>query len=70
MSTRFNSSGVYDLRMGLPSHLVSLLRLLGSGVPGVAQAVKRPTVDFGSGHELMVVGSSPTSASVLSVEPA
>ena len=33
---------------------------------GVAQSVKQVTLDFGSGHGLRVVGSSPT----LGVEPA
>ena len=33
----------------------------------MAQSVKQPTLDFGSGHDLMVgvVSSSPTSGSVL-----
>ena len=30
-----------------------------------AQSVKRPTLGFGSGHDLTVVGSSPMSGSVL-----
>ena len=33
----------------------------------MAQSVKHPTLDFGSGHDLMVVGSSPASGSVLTV---
>ena len=36
----------------------------------LAQSVKRPTLDFGPGCDLMVVGSSPTSGSGLSVKPA
>ena len=36
----------------------------------MAQSVKHPTLDFGSGHDLRVVGSSPTSGSVLSAESA
>ena len=36
----------------------------------VAQLVKRPTLDFGSGHDLTVVQWSPMSGSVLNVEPA
>ena len=33
----------------------------------MAQSVKHPILDFGSGHVLMVVRSSPTSGSMLSV---
>ena len=36
----------------------------------VAQLVEQPTLDFTSGHDLTVMRSSPTSGSVLSVEPA
>ena len=36
----------------------------------VAQLVERLTLDFGSGHGSRVMGSSPESGSVLSVEPA
>jgi len=36
----------------------------------VAQLVKRPTLDFGSGHDLRVVRSSPTSGPMLGMEPA
>lgn len=32
--------------------------------------VKCPTLDFSSGHDLRVVGLSPTSGSVLGLEPA
>ena len=35
-----------------------------------AQSVEHPTLDFSSGHDPRVVGSSPTSGSVLSMEPA
>ena len=34
----------------------------------VAQSVKRPTLDFGSGHDLMVMRSSPMSGSILGME--
>ena len=36
----------------------------------MAQWVKHPTLDFGSGHDLGVVRLSPASGSVLGVEPA
>ena len=36
----------------------------------VAQLVERPALAFGSGHDLMVVGSSPASGSMMNVEPA
>ena len=36
----------------------------------MAQSVKHSTLDLGSGHDLRVVGSSPMSGSVLSVESA
>jgi len=36
----------------------------------VAQAIKHPTLDFGSGHDPRVVGSSPTSSATLSAESA
>ena len=36
----------------------------------VAQLVERPPLDFGSGHNLTVVGSSLTLGSALSVKPA
>ena len=36
----------------------------------MARSVKRPTLDFGSGHDPRVVGSSPTLDSMLSMEPA
>ena len=35
----------------------------------VAQSVDCPTLDFGSGHDPRVMGSSPTWGSVLSMEP-
>ena len=35
----------------------------------VDQPVEWPTLDLSSGHDLRVVGLSPTSGSVLSVEP-
>ena len=36
----------------------------------VAQSVERLTLDFSSGHDLRVMGSSPALGSVLSMEPA
>ena len=36
----------------------------------VAQSVKRLTLDFGSGRDSRVMGSSPALGSALSVEPA
>ena len=36
----------------------------------MAQSVEHPTLDFGSGHDLRVLGSSPTSNSMLSGESA
>ena len=36
----------------------------------VAQLLTRSTLDFGSGHDLTVVESSPMSGSVLGVQPA
>jgi len=36
----------------------------------VSPSVGRPTLGFGSGHDLEVVGSSPASGSVLSAESA
>jgi len=34
----------------------------------VAQSVEHPTFDFGSGHDLRVLGSSPESGPMLSTE--
>ena len=36
----------------------------------MAQSVKCPTLDFGSGHDLRVLGSSPTLGSMLGMESA
>ena len=36
----------------------------------MAQSVEHPTLDFSSGHDPKVMGLSPTSGSVLGVEPA
>ena len=36
----------------------------------VAQSVECPTLDFGSGRDLRVVGLSPASGSILSMESA
>ena len=42
-----------------------------SGAPGGgARLVGYPTLDFGSGHDLIVVRSSPTLGSTLGVKPA
>ena len=35
----------------------------------MAQSIKLLTLDFDSGHDLMVMGPSPVSGSVLGVEP-
>ena len=42
----------------------------GLGGTWVAQSVKRLTLDFNSGHDSRVVGSSSTLGSMLSMEPA
>ena len=39
-----------------------------SGGTWVAQSVKHPTLDFSSGHDLMVVRSSPASGSALTTQ--
>ena len=49
---------------------LSVLKLGQSRGTRVAQSVEHLTPDFGSGHNPGVVGSSPVSGSVLSVEPA
>ena len=36
----------------------------------MAQSVERPTLDFGSGHDPRVMGSSPTLGSTLSMQAA
>ena len=36
----------------------------------LAQSVKHPTLDFGSGHDLRVMGLSPKLGSMLGKEPA
>ena len=38
--------------------------------PQVAQLVKYPTLDFGSGHDLQIVTSVPALGSALGLEPA
>jgi len=40
-----------------------------AGGTRVAQSVEHLSLDFGSGHDPRVVGSSPTSGSALGVEP-
>ena len=40
------------------------------GATCVAQRVKHPTLDFGSGHDLRVMGLSPVSGSTLDIESA
>ena len=62
----------------LTTHLASKVSRLSQkdvswGRPGgsvVAQSVKHLTLDFGSGHDLRVVRSSPASGSMLGIEPA
>ena len=44
--------------------------ILNSTATWVAQSIECPTLDFGSGYDLMVVGSSPALGSVLGMEPA
>ena len=56
-------------RTTTPSAHTAYLKTLSWGA-WVAQWVECPTLDFGSGHYPWVLGSSPTSGSVLSVEPA
>ena len=46
------------------------LMLKGSGGAWVAQSVECLTLDFGSGHDPRIQGSSPKSGPALSVEPA
>ena len=51
--------------------ILPMLKNAGIGKDGwVGQPVERPTLDFGSGHDLTVVESSPASGSLLSVESA
>ena len=50
--------------------LAVLLKSSSSKGSWVAQSVERPTLDFSSGRGPRVVGSGPTSGSLLSVEPA
>lgn len=47
--------------------LKNILRMRGAWV---AQLVKRPTLDFGSGHDPWVLGPSPTLSSMPSGESA
>ena len=44
--------------------------ILGGEGTWVAQLLRRPTLDFSSGHDLTVVRSSPALGSVLGTEPA
>ena len=54
----------------LPKIFEVNLKIYGCWAPREAQLVERPTLDFGSGHNPRVVGGSPVSGSMLSVEPA
>jgi len=56
----------------IDTHTLSLKKKKkeGRGCTWVAQLVKCPTLDFGSGHDLRVVRSSPMSGSTLGMEPA
>ena len=48
-----------------------MLKAIELGAPGwLRRSVKHPTLDFGSGHDLRVLESSPTSVSMLSGESA
>ena len=49
--------------------IVSFKRVISQGAK-VAQLVEHLALDFGSGHDPRVVGSSPTSGSILYVKPA
>ena len=50
--------------------LTYCLNLLLMGGPWMVQSVKSQTLGFSSGHDLSILGWSPTSGSVLSVESA
>ena len=43
---------------------------LGAGGGWVAQSVKHPTFDLGSGHDLEILRTVPASGSVLGMQPA
>jgi len=49
---------------------LSMIKILTDWGAWVAQLVKRLTLDFGSGHDLKIMRSSPVSGSMLRVEPA
>ena len=72
MLTKHDSKSPWTLRQrniqGITlQHKLELKHLI--GVPGFAQSVECPNLDFGSSHGFMVVGSRPTSGQVQSVEP-
>ena len=59
---------VRDIGWGVSGKMVLQIQTLRNPMPGgtwVAQSVECLTLDFGSGHDLMVVRSSPTSGSIL-----
>ena len=53
----------------LPVPTWSIKTIINGGT-WVAQSIEHPALDFSSGHDPRVVGSSPTFSSVLWVEPA
>ena len=48
----------------------STFKKIARGIAWVAQSIKCPTLDVGSGHDLTVVRSSPLLGSTLAMEPA
>ena len=59
-----------DMDDPLEMRVESFFKKIESEVAWVAQLDERLTLDFGSGYDPRVVGSSPTSDSVMSVKPA
>ena len=57
-------------KMSAQSIIFILLKIRDMKGACVAQSVESLILDFGSGHDLTVVGSSPVLGSSLSVEPA
>ena len=49
--------------------ILSFIKFLKGGA-WVAKSVKHPTLDFGSGHDIRIMRSSPTSGSALGMESA
>ena len=74
MMTFFSGSAQTGVGRAVEPYLLTLLQpCLKCAVQGhlEAQLVKRPTLSFGSGHALTVVGSSPSLGSALTAaEPA